>query len=51
MTAVTNKHGVASVEAPLGRVEVRIGRVHEVAWIAVDVETVVELTLNTPAPA
>jgi hypothetical protein len=31
------------LEAPLGRVEVDVGRVTEVAWIAVDLETLVEI--------
>jgi len=38
--------GIASVEAPLGKVEVRVGDVCEEAWVAVDLETVVEITLS-----
>lgn len=49
MTAVTDDDGIASVEAPLGRVEVRAGRAREVVWVAVDVETVVELALDRRA--
>ena len=48
---MTNEHGVASVEAPLGRVEVIVGDVCEVTWVAHDAETVVELSLDAPAPA
>jgi hypothetical protein len=35
---------VASVEAPIGRVEIEVGAVREEAWIGLDVETVVEIT-------
>jgi len=33
-----------SLEAPLGKVEVSAGSVCEEAWVAVDLETVVEIT-------
>jgi hypothetical protein len=45
MSAVTGKDGTASVEAPLGKVELRVGDVREEAWVAVDLETVVEITV------
>jgi hypothetical protein len=41
--AVTGRDGVATVEAPLGRVEIAIGSAREVAWVAVDQETEVEM--------
>jgi hypothetical protein len=37
---------MASVEAPLGKVEVTVGGVCEEAWVAVDLETVVEITVG-----
>ena len=37
---------MASVEAPLGKVEVQVGPVREEAWVAVDLETVVEVTVG-----
>ena len=46
MSAITDEGGVASVEAALGRVEVRVGKVCEVAWVGVDLETVVEVTVR-----
>jgi hypothetical protein len=46
MFAVTGDDGTASVEAPLGKVEVRVGAVREETWIAVDLETVVEITVG-----
>jgi hypothetical protein len=33
-----------TVEAPLGKVEVSVGRVREDAWVGVDQETVLEIT-------
>jgi hypothetical protein len=44
--AITDADGIASVEAPLGKVEVRVGKIWEEAWVGVDVETVVEITLG-----
>jgi hypothetical protein len=41
--AVTGCDGSATVEAPLGKVEVSIGSAREVAWIGVDQETEVVL--------
>lgn len=41
---MTDGGGVASVEAPLGKVQVSAAGVSEEAWVAVDLETVVELT-------
>jgi hypothetical protein len=32
------------MEAPLGRVEISVGHAREVAWIALDLESVVEIT-------
>jgi hypothetical protein len=43
---VTDGDGVASVEAPLGKVEVTVGGVREEAWVGVDLETVVEVTVG-----
>jgi hypothetical protein len=40
---VTDGDGEASVEAPLGRVEIEVGSAREEAWVAVDLETVVEI--------
>ncbi len=41
--AVTGRDGSATVEAPLGKVDVMVGDSHEEAWVAVDLETVVEM--------
>jgi len=41
--AVTGRDGSAMLEAPLGKVEVRVGSVREETWIGVDCETVVEI--------
>ena len=43
-STVTRRDGTASVEAPLGRVEVEVGPIREEAWVGVDLETVVEIT-------
>ena len=43
---MTGADGIASVEAPLGKVEVSAGRVVEEAWVGVDLETVVEITIG-----
>jgi hypothetical protein len=42
---------VASVEAPLGKVEVMIGSICEEAWVAADLETVVEIEVGEPTRA
>jgi hypothetical protein len=41
--AVTGRDGRATLEAPLGRVEVSIGARREVAWVGIDQETEVVL--------
>jgi hypothetical protein len=46
MSAVTDQDGTASVEAPLGKVDISVGNAHKEAWVAVDLETVVEVTLR-----
>jgi hypothetical protein len=38
--------GAASVEAPLGKVEVRVGKVREETWVAADLETVVDIMVD-----
>jgi len=43
-SSVTGRDGTTSVEAPLGRVDVVVGPICEVAWVGVDLETVVEIT-------
>jgi hypothetical protein len=42
---VTGSDGSVTLEAPLGKVEVCVGSVREEAWIGLDLETVVEITL------
>jgi hypothetical protein len=44
MSAVTGRDGSVTVEAPLGKVEVTVGRVREETWVGVDLETVLEVT-------
>ena len=46
MSAITDEGGVASVEAALGRVEISVGKVREEAWVGVDLETVVDVTVR-----
>ena len=41
--AVTGRDGTVSMQAPLGKVEVSVGSRREEAWVAVDLETVVEI--------
>ena len=41
--AITGRDGIATLEAPLGHVEVSIDSQREEAWIGVDGETVVEI--------
>jgi hypothetical protein len=43
-SAVTGRDGSASVEAPIGRVEIEVGRVREEAWVSLDRETFVAIT-------
>lgn len=45
MSAVTSRDGTASVEAPLGNVQVEVDAVSVEAWVGVDLETVVEITV------
>jgi hypothetical protein len=40
---VTGGDGTVSLEAPLGKVEVSIGRFREEAWVGLDQETVVDV--------
>jgi hypothetical protein len=44
-TAVTGRDGSVVVEAPLGSLQVCIGRLVERVWSAVDLETVVEINV------
>jgi hypothetical protein len=44
--AVTGVDGMASVEAPLGKVEITVAGVREEAWVGVDLETVVEIAIG-----